>query len=187
MDKNWNTNYPIKYLPRRISNLFSYEANFLYYDLKSNTLQVELFPAPEIRHIGHKVRKVTESNPVWYKKVYEENSFEATYQSRRTKRKRRCLCSRVSRQKSLESLQRISNKKDLPNIFHDCLYRNLIFDKFYYGEDYSGIIIPPKKSFLRFFDGSGRNYSENFNSEFYEDFGFSSVEEFEDFYGFQPI
>ncbi len=185
MDKklNWNTSLPIKYLPKEISKIFSIEANYLFGDLKSRMLQVELFPAPEINHVGHKVRRAIESNPEWYMKLYKENSFEAIYRSKRTKRKRKCLCSRVSRQQSLNSLSKIASKEDKPNLFHDTLYRELIFDKFYYGEDYSGETIKPIESFIKLFDKDGLNNTNYFVEEFWNDYGLSSLEDFEKFYG----
>ena len=148
----WNPDLPINYLPKEISDIFSIEAEYLLNDLKQRKLEVILVPAPEPKHTGHEIRAVANQNPGWYQELYGAYSFEATYISKKTGRKRRYLRSRVGMQKSLYSLGRIIVKEDKENLFHDALYRELIFDKLYYGEDYSRMLISKDKTIINFFD-----------------------------------
>jgi len=71
---DWSSEYSIGFLPREIRNLFRERADSLYYDLKSNHLEVILVPAPEPRYQGHMIRTVVSKNPTWYQELNRTKS-----------------------------------------------------------------------------------------------------------------
>jgi hypothetical protein len=148
---SWDANILLKFFPKEISNYFSFEAELLFNDLKQNKLEVVLIPAPEPQFIEHKIRSAVHQNPIWYKNLYNRYSFNLEYKNKKTKRNRKVFNSKIKRKPSENSLGRISLKKDMPHCFHDFVYKDLIFHRLYYGEDYSGSKISPEKMIVEYF------------------------------------
>ena len=127
----WNSDLPISYLPQEISEVFSNEANYLLKDLKENKLIVELIPAPDPKHIDHKIRVVTNSNPEWYKELFHSYHH-------------------IKRRRVIGALERISQNKDRPFKVYPFLYdarmREIIAKKVYLEEDYLSAVKSLKDS-----------------------------------------
>lgn len=51
------------------------EAESMLKELKHERLLVVLIPAPEPQFVGHMIRYVTNENPNWYKKIFEERGY----------------------------------------------------------------------------------------------------------------
>ncbi len=146
----WTSERPIKELDFYISRQFASMANIFYKELASQSLQVELVEAPFKKHPNHKIRVVNEFNPGWYKEIYERHSYNRTYKSRKTNRKRQCLESRVKRKTSLNSLGRISSFSDKEYRI-DWIYRDFIYERLTEGYEEEGFFILPKNEVRSYF------------------------------------
>jgi hypothetical protein len=127
----WISDLPISYLPLEISEVFSNEAKYLLRDLKENKLIVELVPAPDPKHIDHKIRVVTNSNPEWYRELFHSYHH-------------------IKRKRVISALERISNGIDRPFKIYPFLYdarmREIIAKKIYLEEDYLSAVKSLKDS-----------------------------------------
>jgi hypothetical protein len=87
-------------------------AKYLLDNLNSQRLEVELVPAPEPKFDSHKIRFVRQSNPEWYREIYNNNV-------------------NVRRGRSYLALQRINKMTDAAYDswgHNDTLYRQLIHE-----------------------------------------------------------
>ncbi|MBU4456776.1 MAG: hypothetical protein KKA65_04705, partial [Nanoarchaeota archaeon] len=125
---SWNSDIPIKELPRNIRTFFLKEANYLFKDLKNNKLVVILVNAPEPKHCGHKIRVVDCQNPCWYSELYHSIDY-------------------FRRDRSLRALERITQLNDgsfrCSPYKYDAIYRQLIFQRLVEGHEAENFEIPP--------------------------------------------
>jgi len=140
----WDEYQPIRLLPEAITNLFSAEAGFLYQDLSANKLRIILIPAPDPRHVGHKVRAVEVPNPEWYSKLY--HAYPPHFR----------------RDRSLRALERLILKNDQFFMDQNCgaveykynydtIYRKFIFDRLTMGHINYGMEESPNSEACSYF------------------------------------
>ena len=122
--KLWTPEQPLRELERGIAAYFVDHAKFLSQELKNNRLKVILIPAPDPKHYGHKIRAVENTNPEWYRELYQHHKH-------------------FRRDRSLNSLQRIRIKKDYAAIYssYDFRYRSLILERLVKGFMYEGSFV----------------------------------------------
>lgn len=133
----WNVEFPIKYLPEKITRIFSNEAAYLLEDLEKNKLEVVLIPAPQPKFEGHMIRVAINSNSHWYKQLYHSKNH-------------------VKRQRCINALERIAENQDrkfqISPYLYDCRMREIILDKLYSGMNYDGLVSPGDPGIITFFD-----------------------------------
>ncbi len=132
----------IKYLPTKIANVFSEEAERLYSELVENRLKVVLVPARVERYEGHMIRAVESKNPSWYRELYQATPH-------------------LKRRRTLNSLERIARTQDLPysdrrgavspHGSYDTRYRELIRERLTKGYEVNGLYIPEDHRIVDFF------------------------------------
>lgn len=111
----WDPQETLAGLPPFIRMFFSLDALTLKTELEQNKLKVVLaehWPGYRPKFEGHKIRKVESENPEWYQELY-------------------ATVSHLRRDRSLLSLQRLVEGKDLPlaRSGYDVHYRELIKDR----------------------------------------------------------
>ena len=129
MEKKWNPDLPINYLPDKIKETFITEADFLLHDLLNNKINISCESAPELRHSDHKVRVITHQNPEWYSQLYHSHNH-------------------FRRDRTLKALTRICNEKDgqfkISPYKYDATMRELILERMTMGYTYLGDRVPPE-------------------------------------------
>ncbi len=149
---NWSVNFPIELLPLKINTLFRKEADFLYKDLSNNRCVVVLVPAQHQKYPGHMVRLAVAENPMWYRDLYSHYP-------------------NLKRQRSLRALDRIRNQNDQQVVevpksavhtwwTYDALFREVIFDRLFYGYHENGYDLPPQKEARKFFRAEKKELSD---------------------------
>jgi hypothetical protein len=84
---------PLQQYPDRIADPFRVHAAYLRAELDTRFLEVALIEADPIRHSGHKIRVAVNTNPLWYRRLYDDR--------------------RIRRPFVKASLERIRNARDL--------------------------------------------------------------------------
>ena len=138
----WEADKPISELPDSVRDEFAAEAKYLLDELGRRRLEVILIPAPEPRHIGHKIRSVENTNPPWYRELFR------THPS-------------VERKNVVKALERISQLKDgtcYQHCYHawytyDMTLREIIQKRLVDGYEDGEIIdyVPANKKVRRYF------------------------------------
>lgn len=109
----WTPERPISELPLELKESFIIEAQDMLLRLKQEKLEVKLIPAPEPRHVDHKIHIVVNQNPEWYRTLYQSKS-------------------NIKRKFVQGALERIANEQDQvwqPNKYHyDPMIREVILD-----------------------------------------------------------
>lgn len=155
----WNPDQSLSNLPEAIKELFVEDAQFLLTELKTNKLEVILIDAPEPKYPGHKIRTSENSNPPWYKVLYN------TYPHFR-------------RDRSIKALERISLSEDrafatsiskyAPFKYH-AIYRDLILERLTKGSNDEPAFPLNKKAAAFFKNRELRVYEKDGLDEDYED------------------
>lgn len=132
----WNINQPTMLLPEEVRRYYTEDADYLYKDLESNSLEVILIPAPIQIHPSHKIRAVQNQNPEWYRELYWS-----------IKHFRRDL--------SLRALDRIRKQEDrayrVSPFKYDSIYRELIHSRLIKGYVMENYEVPPNNAVREFF------------------------------------
>ena len=137
-------------LPDNISSKFKSTALFLLDDMEENKLKIIWIPAPEQRHVNHKIRVIESRNPEWYSRIYK--GIVDAYPNKKYRRG----CGRI-RKLVVRALIHVSNGRFAPlNHSHGINYimmmLNIIKDKLVNGYEYMGQDIPPDIEVVRYFN-----------------------------------
>ncbi|MFW5977244.1 MAG: hypothetical protein ACOCQQ_01915 [Candidatus Nanoarchaeia archaeon] len=128
----WGPTQKIIELPKEIQKEYVFEAKNRLTSLNNAQLKVELYDAPEPKHVSHKIRRAQEHNPDWYSELFQAYAHITTYRSSQTNRKRTCLVSKINRQKTSIALERIISLQE-KNTFHEYVLREQIHTHFIKG------------------------------------------------------
>lgn len=146
----WGPTQKIIELPKEIQKEYIFEAKNRLTSLDNIQLKVELYDAPEPKHIGHKIRRAQEHNPDWYSELFQAYAHITTYRSSQTNRKRKCLVSKINRQKTIIALERIICLEE-KNTFHEYALREQIHNHFIKGFVGDTMWIPANDYIREFF------------------------------------